>query len=76
MLAISNCNLKRIEKNTAPQQATNYSTFLCSWLKPYYGIKGNFEDNLPEEVLRLMLRSDAEYDSVCLIQIKELDNVN
>lgn len=64
ILATPSCSSKRIESNTKP--INEYSISLCTWLKPYYAIEEEFEGKLPREVVSMMVRSDAEYNSVCL----------
>ena len=60
---LQSCNLKKIEKISP---VNNYQDNLCSWLKPYYVAEGNFEEQVPTEVLKMMLRSDNEFNNICL----------
>jgi hypothetical protein len=64
LLTILSCNSKRIETTIKP--TNEYSTHLCTWLKPYYAVEEEFHGNLPREVVSMMVRSDAEYNAVCL----------
>ncbi len=61
---LPSCSSRKIEPTISP--ANNYKDHLCSWLKPYYVIEGNFEEQVPTEVLKMMLRSDNEFNEVCL----------
>lgn len=61
---IQGCSLKRTEINTKP--ANEYSTHLCTWLKPYYAVEEEFHEKLPLEVVSMMVRSDSEYNAICL----------
>ena len=63
---MQSCSSKKIEPIISQNPVNDYKQSLCLWLKPYYVIDGDFEDNLPDDVLRLMLRSDLEYNTVCL----------
>jgi len=62
-MILPSCSSKKIEPIIA---IDNYKDNLCLWLRPYYVIEGNFEEQVPTEVLKLMLRSDNEFNEVCL----------
>ncbi len=61
---LPSCSSRKIEPTISP--ANSYKDNLCSWLKPYYAVDGNFEEQVPTEVLKMMLRSDNEFNNVCL----------
>ena len=63
---LPSCSSKKIEQSTIINPANSYQDNLCSWLKPYYAVEGNFEEQVPTEVLKMMLRSDNEFNEVCL----------
>jgi hypothetical protein len=63
---LPSCSSKKIEQSTIINPANNYKEDLCLWLKPYYAVDGNFEEQVPAEVLKMMLRSDNEFNNVCL----------
>jgi len=63
-MMMQSCSSRKIEPTLS--QVNNYKDNLCSWLKPYYAIDGNFEEQVPNEVLKLMLRSDNEFNEICL----------
>jgi len=64
-VTLQSCSSKKIEP-VIISPVNNYKDNLCSWLKPYYAIEGDFEEQVPTEVLKLMLRSDSEFNEVCL----------
>lgn len=63
-MMMQSCSSRKIEQISNP--VNNYKDNLCSWLKPYYAVDGNFEEQVPAEVLRMMLRSDSEFNEICL----------
>ena len=63
-MILPSCSSRKIETTITP--INSYQDNLCLWLRPYYVIDGNFEDQVPTEVLKLMLRSDNEFNEVCL----------
>jgi hypothetical protein len=63
-MMMQSCSSRKTEPVSSP--INEYSTSLCSWLRPYYGVDGNFEEQVPVEVLKMMLRNDQEFNAVCL----------
>ncbi len=63
-MMMQSCSSRKIEPVISP--VNEYSTHLCSWLRPYYAVDGNFEEQVPTEVLKMMLRNDQEFNAVCL----------